>query len=143
MHRSHADVVHLRLGARRVDLRGGVGGEADDALGPDELARLRHRHVVLADVDPVGVGLAHEVGAVVEDERHAAGGAHELVAPGHADDLAIAGVLEAQLDEIDAAAQRLLEERVGARVADEVEPGGVDGGAEVAARPSVCQDQRS
>jgi hypothetical protein len=87
--------------------------------------------------------LTHQVGAVVEDERHAAGAAHRLVAPGHTDDLAVVGVLEAQLHEIDAAPQRPLEECVGARVADEVEPSGVDGGAEVRHGPQSARTREA
>ena len=43
----------------------------------------------------------------------------------------IAGVLEAQLDDVDAAAQRLLQERVGLRAADEIQARGMEGVANV------------
>ena len=48
VHGADPDVVDLGLGGGGVDLRGRVSGEPDDAIGPDQRAGLRHRHVVLA-----------------------------------------------------------------------------------------------
>ena len=97
-----------RRRARGVDLLGRVRREPDERVGPDELARrLRDRRVVLADVHAVGAGGRDEVGAVVEDEQRAGGvaalrGRHG----GRGEQLVVGGVLVAQLDDVDAAAQR-------------------------------------
>src|SRR3712207_7345818 len=48
-----------------------VGREPDEGVGPEDAPGEGGRGVVLADVDPVGVDLEGQVGAVVEDEGHA------------------------------------------------------------------------
>ena len=70
--RADADVVDGRLAGGR-DLLLGVGREADDRVGPEQLARLAGRGVVLADVDAVGVAGERQVGVVVDDEEGAVG----------------------------------------------------------------------
>ena len=68
--RADADVVDpLGVG----DLLLGVGREADDRVGAEDLAGLGDRDVVLADVDPVGVAGAGQAGIVVDDEQRAVG----------------------------------------------------------------------
>ena len=69
---SDADVVHVGAGGR-VDLRGAVGGKADEPVRPDELTGLRDGSVLLAHVDAVGVGGVDQVGTVVEDEQRVVG----------------------------------------------------------------------
>ena len=135
------DVVDLGLGAGRVDLRGRVGGQPDDAVGTDQGARLRHRHVVLADVDAVGAGCGHQVGPVVEDERHAVRAAHRARSGARWPRWPRRSAsLSAQLDDVDAPAQRLLQEGIGLLAADEVQPRGLEGVADVGHAPSaVCQ----
>jgi len=89
-------VVHL---ARRV------GREPDQALRPDDRSRLRHGHIVLTEVNPVGARGGDQLRPVVEDEQHAviAAGAPEALRDG--DDLLVRAVLDPQLDDVDAAAQ--------------------------------------
>jgi hypothetical protein len=65
--RSVADEVGVV--GHRVDLPGRVGGQADEDVGPDDLTRLGHRRVVLADVHAVGAGGRGDVGPVVDDEQ--------------------------------------------------------------------------
>ena len=103
-----------------------MGRAADDAVRADGRARLGGRLVVLADVHSVGAARVHEVGAVVEDEQRPAlaGGAAERRR--RLDQLLAAEVLVAELDDVDAAAQRRREQgrrvlAVGARLADEVQ----------------------
>src|SRR5918994_746981 len=70
--RPDADVVDgFRM--RGLDLLAAVGGEPDDHVGPEALADLGRRHVVLADVNAVRPQLAGEVGVVVDDERRPVG----------------------------------------------------------------------
>ena len=81
----------------------------------------RDRLVVLADVDTVRVRVGDQVGAIVEDEQRAVGGAQRRVAPSGGDERRIVGVLVAQLHDVDAAAERTVDQRVVADVADEVQ----------------------
>ena len=96
------------------------------ASGPEDRARLAHRHVVLADVDAVGVAGSGQVGVVVDDEEGAVGVAEAAEGARRRLDLAPRQRLLAQLDDVDAAAQRRPQQRLGVlavrqRVADEVE----------------------
>ena len=123
MHGADREVVDVGVGVGRVGLRGRVGRAADDPVRADRRARLRGRAVVLADVHAVGVARLHEVGAVVEDEQRAVrvgGGAERLR---RLDQPVVGERLVAQLDQVGAAAQRGVEERARARVADEVQAG--------------------
>ena len=89
---------------------------------PDDLSRLRHRRVVLADVHAVGSGGGDQVRPVVEDEEGVVGGARPgKPARGIQQELVIGGVLHAELHDVDAAAQRALQEGIRARVADQVQ----------------------
>ena len=126
--RADADVVDRPL-VGRGDLLLGVGREADDRVGPEQLARRLGRGVVLADVDAVGVAGAGQVGIVVDDEEGAVGVADAAEGRGGALDLRPAQLLLAQLHDVDAAAQRRAQQRFGVlaagpRVADEVEARG-------------------
>ena len=123
--RADTDVVDGALGGGR-DLLLGVRGEADDRVGPKELARLLDRAVVLAEVDAVGVTGAGQVGVVVDDEEGAVGVADAAEVRGGPLDLRPSQLLLAQLEDIDAAAERRTHHRfgvpaAGAGVADEVE----------------------
>ena len=125
--RPDADVVDGALGGGG-DLLLGVGREADDRVGPEQLPRLLGADVVLADVDAVGVAAARQVGIVVDDEEGAVGVGDAAEGLGGALDLRPAQLLLAQLDDVGAAAQRRAQQRfeVARRpgVADEVEAGG-------------------
>ena len=116
---------------RAVHLRRAVRRAADQRAGPGELARAGDRHVVLADVRAVGAGRDDEVGAVVEDEERARGGAELARDRGRGEQVVVRGVLLAQLEDVDAARERGPED-VGERPAgragagDEVQPGAVE-----------------
>ena len=96
--------------------------------GTDSCARLRERHVALAHVDAVRVARLDEVGPVVEDEQRAVGVAGATERRRGRDELVVRQLLVPELDDVDAAAERSVEQRVGvapvrARLEDEVEPG--------------------
>ena len=119
MHRPHADVVGP---SGTVDLLGGVGGESDQQLGTERLARHLHRRVVLPQVHAVGVRGLHQIGAVVEDEQRPVLAAHSREHPGRVERLVVARVLHPQLNDVDAPAERLAEEPLGPAFAHQVEP---------------------
>ena len=91
--------------------------------GPIELTGVGHRGVRLAHVDPVGVGGVDQVGTVVEDEQRVVGVAGGPEAARRSEDLLVGAVLDAELDDVHATAQRGRQEVVGAVVADEVQMG--------------------
>ncbi len=68
--RADADVIspdsNCRLGLGRA-----VGRQTDDHAGPDQPANLRHRQVVLADMDPIGIDQHRQVDMIVDDEGDA------------------------------------------------------------------------
>ena len=101
-------------------------GAPDDRGLPDRGARAGGRAVVLADVHAVGRARGDEVGPVVEHEQRAAGvgGRAELARGG--DEPVVVERLVAQLDHVDAAADRGGEELARPGVADEVQPGAGD-----------------
>jgi hypothetical protein len=123
VHGSDGEVVDVGVGVRGVGLRGCVRRASDDPLGADQRARGGGRAVVLADVHAVGGARVDEVGAVVEDEQRAVrvGGGAEVARGG--DQPFVVERLVAQLDHVGATAQRRVEERPRAGVADEVEAG--------------------
>ena len=110
--RADADVVD-RLRGGGIDLILGVRGEADDRLRPEHLAGLGDGHVVLAEVDAVGVADAGEVGIVVDDEEGAVGVAEAAEGAGRAGDRVLVELLLAELDDVGAAGQRRLQQRSG------------------------------
>ena len=86
-----------------------MGGLADaDA----ERARGRDGKVVLADVDVVGLAEAGEVGAVVHDQRHGEPACELAHALEHVQQWAVRQRPLADLDDVDAAPDRRLEELV-------------------------------
>src|SRR5665811_1680552 len=134
-----ADVIHGSLGGG-LQLRLGVGGEADDRVRAEDLARLLDRHVVLAEVDAVGADALRQPGIVVDDEQGRVGVAEAAEGPGRAHDLVAAELLLAQLHDVGAAAERRAQQRfrlaaAGHRLADEVEPRGTQ---PLAAQRSSC-----
>ncbi len=125
---SDTDVVD-RQGPGSLNLLLGMGGEADDGVGAEQRPRFLDGAVVLAEVHPVGVAGAGKVGVVVDDEQGAVGVAEAAEGRGGALDLRPPQLLLAQLDDVDAAAQRRPQQRfgvlaAGSRVADEIEAGG-------------------
>ena len=99
------------------------------ASGPSSSRAAATEASSCADVDPVGVAGARQVGVVVDDEEGAVGVGDAAVGVGGAFDLRPPELLLAQLDDVDAAAERRPQQRfqvaaAGARVADEVEAGG-------------------
>jgi hypothetical protein len=69
-HRPYSDVAH-RLTQRILDLGNGMGGETDDCLGTEQLARLAWWHVVLTHVHAGRAGHASEIDSVVDDDPRA------------------------------------------------------------------------
>ena len=126
MHRADGEVVDVGVGLGRVGLRGRVRGAPDDALRADGRAGRGRLAVVLADVDAVGAARLHQVGPVVEHEQRAVrvGGGAELARGRH--EPVVGERLVAQLDHVDAAADRRREELPRPRVADEVQLGAGD-----------------
>ncbi len=117
-----ADVVDVAV-VGGGDLRWRVRRQPDDPLGSDDLPRLRHSAVILADVDAVSVRVGDELWAIVEDEQGVMGGAQRRVAPPGGDEGGVVSVLVAQLHDVDAAPQRGVDQRVIANVAYEVQAG--------------------
>ena len=102
-----------------------------------ERTGLGDRHVVLADVAAVGAGRCDEVGPVVEDQQRAGLVAQPAGDGGCGEQLLVAGLLVAQLDDVDAAGERRGEhalQRAPTRlaVADEVQDRRVQAGAAIA-----------
>ncbi len=94
----------------RVDLTWGVRGETHEHVRADDLAGLRDRHVLLADVHAVGSHDHGDVWAVVEDEQRAG---RVTGIRGHARRFGqelVLQVLLSQLHHIDAARDRLGQE---------------------------------
>ena len=133
--RPGADLVRPRVaarGERRVELLRRVRREADQGASARLRPRLGDRHVVLADVDPVGAARLDQLGVVVDEEQRAVrvGGSAERL--GQGDQLLRASRrLLAKLDQVGAPAERCIQERLGIAVAgppvaDEVEASGVE-----------------
>ncbi len=106
-----------------------MGRATDDPVGADDGPCGVDRPVLLADVDAVGAGSDREVRAVVEHEQRAGRVAQRARLRRSGEQLVVAGRLVAQLEDVDAAAQRGLEhlgQRPAARspVADEVQARG-------------------
>ncbi len=131
VHRADADVVDER-GVDGVDLRLGVGRQADQHVRADDLPDLLDRQVFLADVHAVGAGLGGHRGTVVDDEQRADALAQRARGVGHGGQLVVGQALLAELDDVRPARHRGAQEvREAARVgrlardrADEVEVGG-------------------
>lgn len=96
---THSDVVHDG-GIDRVDLLGDVSGEADQHVRPDELAHLRHGHVLLSHMDAVRARIARDAGPVVDDEQCPEALAESPCGICHGGKLSIREVLLAQLEDV-------------------------------------------
>jgi hypothetical protein len=99
---------------------------ADDPVAADRGTGIARVAVVLAHVHAVGVARLHEVGTVVEDEERAGGirGGPERARRAH--ERGVVERLVAQLDDVDAAAQRSVQEQARALLADQVQARGGD-----------------
>ena len=116
MHGAHADVVGQRS-IPRVDLARRVRGQADQHVRAEQLARLRHRQVVLAHVHSVRARLARHQRAVVDDQKRADALAQRTHRVGHRRQLVVGQMLLAQLHQVHAARHR------GAHQLGQVHPG--------------------
>ncbi len=92
-----------------------MGGEPDQHVGADQLAHLRDRHVLLADVHPVGADLARDERTVVDDQQRAEPLAQRPRGVRDRDELLVGQLLLAQLNDVDAAGDRLAQQ-LGQRV---------------------------
>jgi len=120
--RADADVVGV---AGVGDLFGEVRRLPDERIPSRPRARRGGLHVVLPDMAAVGAGLPDELGVVVEDQQRAGLVAQPARDRGRGEQLVAAGLLVAQLHDVDARGERRREhvgERAtaGAPVADEV-----------------------
>ena len=82
-----------------------MGRQPDDRVRTKDPARQRHRSVVLAQVNAIGLRLERQVGTVIEDEWHAVLVAHVRRDPGSSQQWASVEILVAQLDDVDATRQ--------------------------------------
>ena len=90
------------IDVRRIDRAGGRLGldrEAEDAPPSDPLARRARRHVVLPQMEPLGLDGERRFEIVVDDQGHAASGQRRLERPAHLDEPLGTGGLVAQLDD--------------------------------------------
>ena len=85
-------------------------GEPDQHVWADQLARLCHGHVVLADVHAVGCGRARDERAVVDDQQRAERLAHGARRARQLGQLVVAEALVAQLHDVHAAGDRAAEQ---------------------------------
>ena len=115
----HGQVVRA---ARGVELGGRMGREPDEALRADGGTGRRDGYIVLAYVHAVGLAGRDEVGAVVEDEQRTACVARGAEGARGLDEHFVARRLVAELDEVDPAVQRRVEERPRSGVAHQIEP---------------------
>ena len=119
--RPDADLVRPGVALGRdggVQLLRRVGRQPDEGRRRRPARALRRRHVGLADVDAVGAARADQLGVVVDDEQGPVlvGSAAERL--GQRDELlGAAGRLLAELDDVDAAAQRRVEQGLGVAAA--------------------------
>lgn len=74
-----------------------MGGQAHQAIGPHDCARLGHRHVVLAHVHSVGIRLDRQIGPIVEDEQRVVLLARSGETPSRGDDVLLSGVFHPEL----------------------------------------------
>jgi hypothetical protein len=104
------EVVDVGVGQRRIRLLRDVRRAPDDPFRSHHSARLCGKAVVLPDVHAVGVTGGDQVGPVVEDEQRTmgVGGGAERAGGGH--DPGVVERLVAQLDHVDSAQERGVEE---------------------------------
>jgi hypothetical protein len=89
-----------------------VGREADTQV---EATRFCDGDVFLADVDEVGFAFGGEIGTVVDDEGHAQAARYFTRVREYGEQLRIGELLVANLDDVDAAADRRLEKALEVR----------------------------
>ena len=120
VHGPDADVIDVALRGG-IDLRRAVGREADQAILANERARLGNGHVVLTHVDAVGSDASDQVGSIVEDEQRSASQADPREPLRDGREVVVGRVLDPQLDDVHAATDRCLHERVRLLSADQVQ----------------------
>ena len=118
--RGHPDVVGAVDVAQLFECR---DREPEQPIGPDERPRLRDRHVAAADVNAVGAARLDEIRPVVEDEERAVLHARGSERLGGGDERVVVELLVAELDDVDPATQRRLEDVSVTAGEDEVEAG--------------------
>ena len=123
VHGPGRQVVDVRIEQRGIRLRGLVRRAPDDPVGPRDGARRGGVGVVLADVHAVGRAGVHEIRPIVEDEQRAVGVGRLAERAARGDQPVVGEGLVAQLDDVDATAQRGVQERGRSRVADQVQTG--------------------
>jgi len=120
--RPDRDVVD-GFGARRSQLGGSVGREANYGVRPEDRPGHGRWAVVLTYMDAIAPCGQGQVGAVIEDERHARVGTESLQGGGPSDQRPVVQRLLPELDDIDAAADARFDEseKVGAVGCTEVQ----------------------
>ena len=109
---AEGDVVGAGLGGLDREMAAVIAGDADDAVGAEEPARLGIGRVLLADMDAVAAGGEREVGPVVHDEGDVARLRDRPQHVGGAADRVVVDILEAKLHAGDVAGiERLGEPR--------------------------------
>jgi hypothetical protein len=106
-----------------------AAGDADNAVRPQQAARLLVGCVLLADMHAVAIKFGGEIGAIVHDERDIAGLRDRLQDARGATDCVVLHILQAQLQAGDIAARERLVEflrelvRVQGGRRDQIKPG--------------------
>ena len=118
-HRARAEVIEIRVSARRIDLLRSVAGLAQQHVRADQLARHRDRQILLPGVQHVGAGRDRDVRPIVDGQKLAVGVGDlaqdgqrcELLRGLHRPQRALAGrALVAQLDDVHPRRQRRIRE---------------------------------
>ena len=110
------DIVGAGLGGGDRAIAAAAAGHPDDAVGPQEPARLGVGHVLLADMDAVAIELGGEIGTVVHDESDGVRLRYRLQHRGRAPDRGVVDIFEPQLQAGDIAARQCLLEFFGEAV---------------------------
>src|SRR6266446_3976654 len=126
---AEGDVIGAGLGGDQRAMPAVAAGHPDDAVGPEEAARLGVGHILFADMDAVAIELGGEVGPVVHDEGDATLLRDRLQNAGGAADRAILDLFQAQLQARNIAAGERLFQFLGKNVGiergrrDQIKPG--------------------
>ncbi len=99
------DVIEVRVGSGRFDLRKGVRGETDNHLGTDDVASFSEIAVVLAEVERASAESVREMRIVVDHEGRIEALSEGLSLPGADQYFAGFQVLFTKLHDLDASAQ--------------------------------------
>src|SRR5580704_3910364 len=94
---AEGDIIGAGLGGDQRAVPAVAAGYPDDAVGPEEAARLGVGHILLADMDAVAIELGGEVGPIVHNEGDAALLRDRLQNAGGAADRVVLDLLQAQL----------------------------------------------